>query len=506
MNAPEKPDEKPGRGAGNVDDGSHAGTSPPAAGAAVPPGAAGTESRTSAEIAALLRKYDRPGPRYTSYPTAVEFTGAFDDRAYIRHLELASAAKDEPLSLYVHVPFCEERCSFCGCMVIITKKAAVAERYMEYLPREIEMLASRLGERRRLVQYHWGGGTPTYLTIPQMKVLQEAVTRHFEIDARAEVAIEVDPRVTSHEQVDVLRGMGFNRLSMGVQDFTPAVQDAINRNQDEAQTRELFAYSRAAGFDSINIDLVYGLPFQSLEMFGRNLDAVIDLRPERVAVYSFAHVPWIRGNQKQIDPKDLPSAELKFELFGAAMEKFLSAGYQQIGMDHFALPGDELALAASSRTLHRNFMGYTTRPATDMLGVGVSSIGDVRDAFAQNTKKLSEYYARLDEGRFPVDRGYVLNDDDRLRRFVITQLMCNFHLDRREVERRFAISFGEYFAVELAELARGDGPVDHGFLEMNEERLLVTPRGRLFIRNICMTFDRYLRTKSTDKPVFSRTI
>ena len=230
------------------------------------------------------------------------------------------------------------------------------------------------------------------------------------------------------------------------------------------------------------------------------------MRPDRVAVYSYAHVPWIRGNQKRIDPNDLPPAALKFELFGVAIEKFLAGGYRQIGMDHFALPGDELALAAERRTLHRNFMGYTTKPATDMLGVGVSAIGDVRGAFAQNTKKLSTYYATVDEGHFPIERGYVLDADDRLRRHVITQLMCNFHLDRREVERRFGISFGQYFAVELAELAADPGPVVHGFVELDEQSLRVLPRGRLFIRNVCMIFDRYLRTKTSDKPVFSRTI
>lgn len=458
---------------------------------------------TRSVTADLLRKYDRPGPRYTSYPTAVEFNVSFDECAYRRKLSEAADAGGEPLSLYVHLPFCAHRCAFCGCMVIITRKREVAARYLGYLHREIGMLAGALGPRRRVVQYHWGGGTPTYLDLAQMKALQEVVTRHFEIDPRAEVAVEIDPRVTTDEQIVLLRSMGFNRLSMGVQDFSPKVQAIVNRNQSEAATRELFTYARAAGFASINVDLIYGLPCQRPETFDRTLESVVDMRPERIAVYSYAHVPWLHPHQKRIDPRDLPSREQKFECFGLAIEKFLSAGYVQIGMDHFAVPGDELAIARARRTLHRNFMGYTTKMAPDMLGLGVSAIGDVRGAFAQNVKKLSSYYAALDDGRFPIERGYVLDADDRLRRYVITQLMCNFYLDRRECAARFGIVFNDYFARELAELAAG--PVADGFLQLHPDRLEVLPRGRLFVRNICMTFDRNLRQK-TEPPGFSRTI
>lgn len=454
----------------------------------------------------LLRAYDRPGPRYTSYPTAVEFSDAFDESAYLGQLEQASRAPDEPLSLYVHLPFCEARCSFCGCFVIITSKPEVSSRYLAYLEREIGMLAGKLGERRRLAQYHWGGGTPTYLSVEQMAALHAAVTRHFTLDPGAEVAIEVDPRVTTREQIDWLRAAGFNRLSMGVQDLTPEVQDAINRIQPEDMTRELFEHARRAGFQSINIDLIYGLPFQTIPSFERTLASVAAMRPDRLAVYSYAHVPWIRGNQKRIDPKDLPEREVKFELFGRAVDTFLGAGYRQIGMDHFALPSDDLAVAADTRTLHRNFMGYTTKPANDMIGLGVSAIGDLRGAFAQNTKKLSTYYATIDNDHFPIERGYRLEPDDLLRRHVITQLMCNFHLDRADVERRFPIDFSRYFASELAELCGPSSPVEHGFLEITDAHLSVLPRGRLFIRNICMAFDRYLKTKVGDKPVFSRTI
>jgi oxygen-independent coproporphyrinogen-3 oxidase len=455
--------------------------------------------------AELLKRYDRPGPRYTSYPTAVEFSPAFDEVAYRARLAEAAQRPREPLSLYLHLPFCEKRCSFCGCMVIITRKREVAARYLEYLHRELRMLAEALGSRRRVVQYHWGGGTPTYLATSEIEALHAEVARHFEIDRDAEVAIEVDPRVTSTEQLELLRRLGFNRLSMGVQDFDPTVQEAINRIQPEDPTRELYETARRLGFQSINVDLIYGLPFQTLASFERTLGSVVALRPDRLAVYSYAHVPWIRGNQKRIDPKDLPERSLKLELFLQAREAFLGAGYRDIGMDHFALPGDELAQAAERGTLHRNFMGYTTKPATDMVGAGVSAIGDVAGAFAQNTKKLSTYYATLDTGRFPVERGYTLDDDDKLRRHVITELMCNFRIDKAAVEKRFGVRFDDYFAAELAEL-RVSGPVQDGFLELTPETLLITRAGRLFVRNVCMSFDRYLRQKAQDKPVFSRTI
>jgi oxygen-independent coproporphyrinogen III oxidase len=295
---------------------------------------------------------------------------------------------------------------------------------------------------------------------------------------------------------------------MGVQDFTPEVQDAIYRHQDEAQTRRLYAYARGSGFGSINIDLVYGLPRQSVETFTRTLESVVEMRPERIAVYSYAHIPSLRPNQARINSDDLPSREVKAACFGMAVETFLDAGYVQIGMDHFALPSDDLAVAVRRGTLHRNFMGYTTRQAADLLACGVSAIGEVQGAFAQNTKSLATYYAALDAGRLPIERGYVLDGDDRLRRHVIMQLMCNFRVDRREVERRFDVTFGEYFRLELEELEAEDGPVAQGFLEIRPDRLAVLPDGRFFVRNICMAFDRHLRRRrmTDDPPPFSRTV
>jgi oxygen-independent coproporphyrinogen-3 oxidase len=453
----------------------------------------------------LLRRYDRPGPRYTSYPTAVEFHERFDQDAYRDRLADAATHGDEPLSLYMHLPFCRERCTFCGCMVVITQKREVSERYLAYLHREIEMLAGALGPRRRIVQYHWGGGTPTYLSVPQMAALHAEVTRHFRLEPGAEIAIEVDPRVTSHEQLALLRELGFNRLSLGVQDMTPEVQEAIGRIQPEEVTRSLYDEARRLGFESINIDLIYGLPLQTRESFGETIDSVIALRPDRVAAYSYAHVPWVRAHQKGIDVAALPTGDRKLELFAEAMERFLAAGYQQIGMDHFAVPGDDLARAAAAGRLHRNFMGYTTRPAADMVGVGVSAIGDVAGAFAQNVKKLSTYYAAIDAGRFPIERGYRLDEDDVIRRHVILGLMCGFEVDFAAFRARTGRAFSEYFAPELAELAAG--PLPDGLVTIDDRRLALTASGRLLVRNVCMVFDRHLRARTVSAvPVFSRTV
>jgi oxygen-independent coproporphyrinogen III oxidase len=459
----------------------------------------------AADVATWLQRYDKPGPRYTSYPTAVEFTDVFDDAAYRGRLEAASVMTDQPLSLYVHLPFCEERCLYCGCMTIITRRREVANRYLKYLEREIELLAGVLQGRRTVIQYHWGGGTPTYLTVEQIERLHSVISRHFAVQVDAEMAIEIDPRVTTREQLRVLRSLGFNRLSMGVQDFASDVQEAIGRFQPERATRELYDYARSIGFNSINLDLIYGLPRQNLTSFARTLSTVTAMRPDRIAVYSYAHVPWLRPHQRHIEVSELPQRDVKLRLIGTAIESFVSSGYMPIGMDHFALTDDELAVAARERRLHRNFMGYTTRRATDMVGVGLSAISDVCGAFAQNVKKLPSYYAALDARRFPIERGYTLTDDDNIRRQVITELMCNFSVDRRTVENRFGIDFDQYFESELETLTAPGGPVSDGFLHVGPQALEVADEGRLFVRSICMHFDRYLRHHA-DRPAFSRTI
>jgi len=462
-----------------------------------------------------VRRFDRPGPRYTSYPTAVEFTEAVGEAAYRAKLAEANAlGADHPLSLYAHLPFCEHRCLFCGCHVVITPHMPVAEKYLEYLKREIDMLADQLPDRRLVSQLHWGGGTPTYFAPAQLEDLFTQITRYFRFADGAEIALEVDPRVTTRDHLEILSGLGFNRLSLGVQDLTPGVQVAIDRNQTYEQTVRLVETAREVGFtEGINIDLIYGLPEQEPRTFDENLGQVIGMRPDRVAVYSFAYVPWIRGHQKKLDPETLPSPEIKLELYLMAMERFLDAGYEPIGMDHFALPDDELAVAASEHRLHRNFMGYTVMPASDMVAVGISGIGEVRRAFFQNEKKLSTYYEALDAGRLPVARGYVLDDDDVIRQYVIHEIMCNFRVEKSDVEARFGVDFDTYLADSLRRL---DDVRDAGFVEIDERGLRVTATGRLFVRNICMAFDRYLAAKQdakegesedrAERPVFSRTV
>jgi oxygen-independent coproporphyrinogen-3 oxidase len=457
--------------------------------------------------AELLARYDRPGPRYTSYPTAVEFNGAFTEADYRERLSAANAQVEDPLSLYAHLPFCEERCLYCGCNVVITRHRNVAERYLEHVLLEVDLLARHLPARRRISQMHWGGGTPTYYAPAELEKLFRAVAERFQFTEDAEIGIEVDPRVTTPEHITALRGMGFNRISMGVQDFTTEVQRAVHRLQSYALTHALVERSREEGFDSVNLDLIYGLPYQSLEGFHRTLERVLEIRPERVAVYSFAYVPWIKAHMKHFPPEALPDATLKLELLALAIDTFTSAGYAQIGMDHFALPEDELSRAVEARTLHRNFMGYTVQSARDMVALGISGIGDIQGAYAQNLKKLPEYYGALQAGRLPIERGYRLDADDVVRRHVITRLMCNLYLDVREVEQLFDLSFHDTFAVELAELTGADSPLSHGLLKLSPEAIEVTPRGRLFVRNICMAFDRHLREKAAgDKPVFSRTV
>jgi len=461
----------------------------------------------TASTRALLEKYDRPGPRYTSYPTAVEFHDGVGDRQYRQRLALVDADAQQPLSAYVHLPFCEARCAFCGCNVIITPHREVAARYLDVLDQEIALLATALPQRRQVAQMHWGGGTPTYYEGDQLARVFDRIRQHFTFTPDAELGIEIDPRVTSSAQLRRLRSLGFNRLSMGVQDFDPQVQQAINREQSYELTAALIAEARAAGFTSINVDLIYGLPFQTVESFAETLEQILVLRPDRVAAYSFAFVPWMRAHMKALATEALPSASLKLELLALTIDAFVGAGYLQIGMDHFALPTDDLGQAAERGELHRNFMGYTVQKTPDLVAVGVSGIGEVHGAFVQNTKKLTEYYSAIGAGRFAVDRGYEMSLDDRLRRHVISSLMCNFRVDIKRIEAEFAIDFGVYFREELAELTAAHSPATDGLVTVDAAAIGVTPIGRLFVRNVCMVFDKYLRARTSGaKPVFSRTV
>ena len=450
----------------------------------------------------MLEKYDLPGPRYTSYPTAPEWREDFGEVDYRAALARAASTPDEPLSVYVHLPFCEERCLFCGCNVVISKHPEVSVKYLDYLYKEIAAVTPLLGERRVVKQMHWGGGTPTYQSAEQLSQLHAALSQHFVFAPGAEIALEVDPRVTTREQLEVLRALGFNRVSMGVQDLDARVQAAVNRNQTEEQTRAIFDASRELGFEGINIDLIYGLPEQNPETWSRTIDHVIDIRPDRLAVYSYAHLPQMIKHQQKLDGLPRPTGAEKFDLFTIARRKFLDAGYRAIGMDHFALPTDELAIAMEERRLHRNFMGYTVVPAADMLGLGVSAIGEVGGAYAQNQKRPVKYYEALDAGLLPTMTGIRLSPDDEIRRWTIRQLMCNFQLDFAELALRYHVDYDDYFQNEEAVLAEY---YEEGFLVKGSDRLEVLPLGQAFVRNICMVFDAYLKRPASFR-AFSRTV
>jgi oxygen-independent coproporphyrinogen-3 oxidase len=419
----------------------------------------------------------------------------------------ADAHANEPLSLYAHLPFCQERCLYCGCNVIITPHRSVAAPYLDRIVSELDLLARHLPHRRKLSQMHWGGGTPTYYEPEQMVALFKAVTERFEFTKDAEIGVEVDPRVTSFEHIDALTALGLNRLSAGVQDFAPDVQAAVHRVQSFESTKALVEHARTRGIRSTNLDLIFGLPYQTLDGFRRTLEQVLEIRPERLAVYSFAFVPWIKGHMRHLPPESLPGPELKLDLLALAIDVFTGSGYRAIGMDHFALPDDEMALAADKGTLSRNFMGYTVQSARDMVAVGISSIGDVQGAFVQNVKKLSTYNAAIDAGRFPIERGYALSEDDERRRWLITEIMCNARVEMAAFERRFGASFGDTFADELRDLAAKGGLIDDGMVQLDAGWIRLTPLGRRFVRNVAMVFDRHLReSKSGDRPVFSRTV
>jgi len=458
----------------------------------------------SAITAELMRRYDRQGPRYTSYPTAVEFEEGIDSEGYAGLLAAAGERAAEPLSLYVHLPFCEERCLFCACHVIITPHYERTMPYLQLLRREIDLVAEHLAGRRQISQLHLGGGTPTYHTPDDLGGLLDHLLARFRPRDDAELAVEVDPRVTSFEHLDMLAAHGFNRLSMGVQDFTPAVQEAVNRVQPADQTRALIDHARAKGFRGINVDLIYGLPRQSLETFAATIDTVIGMEVDRLAIYSFAFVPWIRGHQTGISEDDLPGRDLKLELFAMAREKLLRAGYEPIGMDHFALPDDELFKARREGRLRRNFQGYSVIPASDVIGLGISAIGDVQGSYVQNEKKLTSYERAIEAGRLPVYRGVARSADDEVRRAVIHELMCNFRVEIADIEKRFNVDFHEYFAVDLAALAEHESD---GMVRIGVRSIEATPLGELFVRNLALCFDRYRRREQGDAgSVFSRTV
>src|SRR5580698_10024625 len=450
----------------------------------------------------FLQKYNRPGPRYTSYPTAPIWQDDFGPDDLEESFRRADEARS-PASLYMHLPFCESLCLFCACNVVIEKDHAAAPPYLDLLKREIEHVSHFVSRARPIVQFHWGGGTPTYLSPAQMEDLFGFAAARFSIAPDAEIGIEVDPRVTTVAHLESLRRLGFNRLSLGIQDFHPEVQEAVRRIQPFEATRDLIAAARALGFGSINVDLIYGLPFQTAPRFAHTVEQVLTLAPDRVALFSYAHVPWLRKQQGAL-ATHLPEGMEKFRIFRAGLDAFLGAGYVYIGMDHFARPSDELAVAQRERTLHRNFQGYTTKAGADLYGMGVSAISAIGDAYAQNVRDVAPYHQRIEARGIATMRGYRLTDDDRLRRAVISRLLCHTVIRKSEIEGEFGISFGEYFAPELVQLdeLRADGLV-----EIGGDEIRVTALGRVFIRNLGMIFDRYLREQQMDaRPLFSKTL
>lgn len=451
----------------------------------------------------LIRTHDVTGPRYTSYPTADRFVEAFgelDLRQWLARRNIGGFT--QPLSAYVHIPFCNTICYYCACNKIVTRDRSKSAKYIKYLQAELALVRPLLGDDRKLCQLHWGGGTPTFLSRDEMAGLMAALDETFERAADAEVSLEVDPRRVEAGRMEFLAGLGFNRVSIGVQDFDAAVQHAVHRIQGEDETRRVIEEARASGFRSVNLDLIYGLPKQSLDSFGRTLDKVLALQPDRIALYSYAHLPRAFKPQRRIAESDLPTAEAKLEIMTLAIGRLTRAGYLYIGMDHFARPGDELALAQSQGRLQRNFQGYSTRPESDMLGFGVSAIGKVGPTYYQNAKDLEGYYRALDAGRLPVARGIELSRDDLVRRAVIHALCCNFRVSIESIELAHLVDFRKYFAAEMADLRR---LAAEGLVELTSDWIVVTAKGRLLVRSICMVFDRYLREREA-RATYSRVI
>lgn len=445
-------------------------------------------------------KYSKPGPRYTSYPTALEFSDEFSYDEYTKRLR--NSDKNRPLSLYFHLPFCRSACYFCGCNVIYTSKSDKMARYLDYIDKELDILSAVLDTNRKVTQMHFGGGTPTFYSASELNRLIKSIKRHFKNwSDDAEISCEIDPRFLNEEQLDVLVGHGFNRVSFGVQDFDEKVQKEIHRIQPFEMTKNAVDMARAKGIISVNTDLIYGLPFQSLESFKNTLDLGLKLNPDRFAVFNYAHVPWIKKSMRKFDESTLPSPKVKLEILKYTMEFLTSNGYKMIGMDHYAKPSDELFHALKSGTLHRNFQGYTTKGGADLIGIGLTSIGEGEDYYAQNFKDMDGYEKAIDEGKLPNFKGVMLSKEDKLRKAVIMDLMANFALDIKAIEAKFNIDFWEHFKDELNELEELKD-----FIEISPQKIKVNETGTLLIRNIAMCFDEYMVKFKDVKNSFSKTV
>lgn len=458
--------------------------------------AAAPERADLADFRALAPRIDMHGPRYTSYPTADRFHGGFAEGDYLAALADCAARRGEPLSLYLHIPFCDNVCYYCGCNKVVTRDRRRSARYVDYLRREIALVARHLGGRRAVMQSHWGGGTPTFLDDGQMRAVMDALRTHFDLLPDGEHAIEIDPRRVDEARMAQLAALGLNRVSLGVQDFDPEVQRAIHREQSVEQTQRVVDAARRLGFQSVSMDLIYGLPHQSTARFAATVERVLAMRPDRLSVYSYAHLPHVFKAQRRIDAGALPAPGEKLDILVGTIERLTAAGYVYIGMDHFALPDDGLALAQRQGRLQRNFQGYATHAGYDQLGFGVSAIGAVAGRYAQNARTLDDYYAALDAGRPPVWRGFARSADDTLRKALIGELMCNGVLDIGAIERRHGVVFADEFAPELRELR----PLAaDGLVRLTPQRIEVTPLGRLLVRRVAMVFDRYLREDRADE-------
>jgi len=453
----------------------------------------------------LLDQYDVPGPRYTSYPTADRFVGAFGHTQYVQALrqrQQGLGLRGVPLSVYVHIPFCASLCYYCACNKIITKQYGQAERYLQSLGREIDLTVAELGRGQPVSQLHWGGGSPTFLRNDDMKALQERLNEAFQFLPGGEYSMEVDPRTVDASRLAFIRGLGFNRLSLGVQDFEPAVQKAVHRIQSTNDVKNLMVAARALGFDSVNLDLIYGLPMQTTASFERTLDQVVELRPERIALYAYAHLPERFKPQRRIHALDLPAPAIKVAMMQHALERLLAAGYVYIGMDHFAWPDDDLAVAKRQGRLHRNFQGYSTQPDSDLIALGVSAIGRVGATYSQNAKTLETYEDLLALGQLPVERGLLLSRDDLVRRNIIMALMCQGHVSIESIEMAHLMDFRKTFASEMVELSEMQ---DRGLVQLEGDAIHVTEQGWYFVRAVAMVFDRYVRADQ-DRTRFSKII
>jgi oxygen-independent coproporphyrinogen-3 oxidase len=448
----------------------------------------------------LIKKYNVPGPRYTSYPPATHFTSEISPELFLEKIR-ANNQSERDLSLYFHLPFCQSLCWFCGCTTVITTDQKKSGDYIGYIEREMGLMEALVSRRRKVVQLHFGGGTPTFLLPDEIRRVGEGIRSRFTVAKEVEAGVEVDPRRLTRDHLVALREIGFNRTSMGVQDNQAEVQKAVHRIQPFEMTKQAVDWMRELGFESLNIDLIYGLPYQTPSSFAKTLDEILTLKPDRFAVFNYAHVPWMKPAQNALKPDALPSPETKLELLKLTIEKLTSEGYVYIGMDHFARAGDELAIAQQQKTLQRNFQGYSTRGGADIYAFGMSSISQAEDFYWQNHKALPDYYAALDSGKLPLHRGYVMTAEDKIRRDTIMRLMCDLGLDYAAMSKLLGIEFSEHFACEIASL---DDMEADGLLVKTPQGLLVTDFGRLLIRNIAMRFDAYSGTRKENR--FSRTI